>query len=57
MPAGRGFPGDQINDINVCCLRFFVPGGYRGCTLADRVQGLLTVGGVLAGRAVRVRET
>ena len=52
-------PGDQMKDINVYCLRFFVtgaPGGYEECTLAGRVRGLLAVGGVLADRAVRVRE-
>jgi hypothetical protein len=59
VPAGSGFPGDQMKDINVYCLRFFVAGaqgGCKECTLAGRVWGLLAVGGVLADRAVRVRE-
>jgi hypothetical protein len=35
-----------MNDINVCCLRFFVAealGGCNRCTLAGRVRGLLAV--------------
>ena len=48
-----------MKDINVYCLRFFVtgaPGGCEECTLAGRVWGLLAVGGLLADRAVRVKE-
>ena len=50
-----------MNDINVCCLRFFmaeVPGAEGGgCTLAGRVRGLLAVGRrAPADRAVQCRE-
>jgi hypothetical protein len=47
-----------MNDINVCCLRFFVAeGAVNGeGALAGRVRGPLTAGGTPAGRTVRVRE-